>query len=176
MGSIPFALAMRTLSGLLFDHIIIVLYMNNIQTVNIYCFKIQNMYVLHACRNTKVHKCMVAKFLAAQMKQVYKRCQSSVTIQSKMSVRRASRNSTSLLTPLSPPTQLPAATLSPHHCQCHCHHHAQHVPTLLLTFPLTKPGPWGFSCRLFWDTTVELSGKSKPCSAAAGEPLYSSLL
>lgn len=95
------------------------------------------------------------------------------TLQSKKSVSRVPPYSTSLLTPLSPPTQLLAATLSPHHCQCHCHHHAQHAPTLPLTSPLTKPGPRGFSCRLFWDTAVELSGESKPCSPAAGDPLDS---
>lgn len=95
------------------------------------------------------------------------------TLQSKKSVSRGPRYSTSLLTPLSPPTQLLAATLSPHHCQCHCHHHAQHAPTLLLTFPLTKPGPWGFSCRLFWDMAVELSGKSKPALPTAGYPFDS---
>lgn len=76
------------------------------------------------------------------------------------------QNSTSLLTPLSPPTQLLAATLSSHHCQCHCHHHAQHA----LTFPLTEPGPWGFGCRLFRGTTAALNGESKLCSPAAGNP------
>lgn len=95
----------------------------------------------------------------------------TLTLQSKKSVSRVPPYSTSLLTPLSPPTQLLAATLSPHHCQCHCHHHAQHAPTL----PLTSPGPRGSSCRLFWDTAVELSGESKPCSPAAGDPLDSGL-
>lgn len=89
------------------------------------------------------------------------------TLQSKKSVSRAPRYSTSLLTPLSPPTQLLAATLCPHHCQCHCHNHTQHAPTLLLTFPLTKRGPWSFSCWLFWDMAVErvkalLSRSRKP--------------
>lgn len=121
---------------------------------------------------------MVTQFLTAQLKAgpQMKPAPFTLTHQSKKSVSRAPRYSTSLLTPLSPPTQLLAATLSPHHCQCHCHHHAQHAPTLLLTFPLTKPGPWGFSCRLFWDTIVELSGESKPCSPAAGDPLDSGLL
>ena len=77
------------------------------------------------------------------------------TLQSKKAVSRGPQCSTFLFTPLSPPTQLLAATLCPHHCQCHCHHHVRLSPTPLLTFRLTKRGPWSFSCRLFWDFAVE---------------------
>lgn len=62
------------------------------------------------------------------------------------SLSTARQDSSSLLALLSPPTQLLAATLCVHHCQCHCHPCAQHVPTPPLTFPHTERGPWNFSC------------------------------
>lgn len=77
------------------------------------------------------------------------------TLQSKKCVHTAHQYSTSFFTPLSPPTQLLAATLCTHLCQCHCHCCAPHAPTLLLTFPLTERGPWSFSCWLFWNIAVE---------------------
>lgn len=92
---------------------------------------------------------------------------SSPTLRSKKSVSGAPRYSTFLLTPLSPPTQLLAAALCSHQCQCHCHHRAQRAPTLPLTFPLTKRVPRSFSCRLFQDMA---RSESKPCSPAVGNP------
>lgn len=92
---------------------------------------------------------------------------SSPALRSKKSVSGAPRYSTFLLTPLSPPTQLLAAALCPHQCQCHCHHRAQRAPTLPLTFPLTKRVPWSFSRRLFRDMA---RSESKPCSPAVGNP------
>lgn len=95
------------------------------------------------------------------------------TLQFDKSVSKVPRNSTSILTLLSPPTQLPAAPLSRHHRQCP---RRQHAATLLLPSPLTKPGPWGSGSRLFRDPAVQLSGESKLCPPTAGEPLDSDLL
>lgn len=160
MGPIPSGRAMRALSRLPFNPTYMT---DNDQVRHKHSLLIDKWYTSFLKKQsvishyTKAHKhnlnpinvpelqhtlSMVTQFLTAQMKPAL----FTPTLQSKKSVSRAPQNSTSLLTPLSPPTQLLAATLSPHHCQCHCHHHAQHVPTLLLTFPLTKPGPWGFSC------------------------------
>lgn len=88
--------------------------------------------------------------------------------QSQKSVSKASWDPTFLVSLLSPPTLLPAATVSPHHCHCHCQHHAQYVATPQPALPVSKLGPWSFSCQLSGDMAVEQSGRSKPYSLTAG--------